>query len=274
MTFVLFVRKIFAFWKRDLLESLGYPMPFAIEAGAIFFRAVTFFFIAKFLGAAAGGWLARYGGGDYFPYVLTGIALAGCQSTGLSGFAAAIHKEIGMGTLESILLTPTSLNVLLAASALWHFLFAALRILFYLGVGCLLFRVDFSGMNAPAAAASIVLTMTSLMGLGMMSAAFILIYKKGDPVSALMSGLSRLLSGVYFPIQMLPAWMGTLSFFLPLTYGLEALRKSLLAGAGIAEIGPELAALAVFSLLFLPLGVLLFNLAAKKARQDGTLAFA
>jgi len=50
------------------------------------------------------------------------------------------------------------------------------------------------------------------------------------------------------------------------------MRKSLLASAGFAEVLPDIAALAVFNIILLPVSLLAFRLAVRKAKKDGTLS--
>ena len=265
-------RKPGAFLKRDLLESLSYRVPFLMDFFAILANTLIFFFIAKLFGGGASPYLGRYGG-DYFPYVLIGIALAGYQSTALHSSALGIHRELGNGTLEAILLTPTRLSTVMISSSLWNFLFTSLRVIAYLLVGVCVFHVDLSHANFLAAALTLLLTMTSLSGLGIVSAGFILVFKRGDPVGQLMSGASRLLAGVYFPIDLLPHWSHRISFLIPLSHSLEAMRRAVLNGDGIWLLRSELTLLFGLSILLFPISLLFFGWAAQRAKKEGSLAF-
>jgi ABC-2 type transport system permease protein len=60
--------------------------------------------------------------------------------------------------------------------------------------------------------------------------------------------------------------------FLPVTYALDGIRKSLLNGARIPDLLPEIGALLLFIALLLPLGLASFSLAVRKAREEGSLA--
>ncbi len=253
--------KSLAFLKRDLLENFSYKSAALIDALSIFSQVLVFFFIAKFLG-----------GKDYFPYVLTGIAFAGYQSAALSSFALSIHREIGTGTLEAILLTRTSVYTVLFSTVIWNFIFTSLKVLVYFAAGMILFDFDFSKFNAAGFFLSFALTISAMMALGVLSAGCILVLRRGDPVTSLMNNASRFLSGVYFPIQVLPAWIQPLSYLLPLTYALEALRRSLFNGDGIHELAGHLSVLFIFSVILWPCSLLFFRWAFHKARKEGTLS--
>ncbi len=72
----------------------------------VFFSVLTFFFIAKLFGKAAAPHLQEYGG-DYFPFVLIGIAFSTFLGVGLGTSAGALRQEQMIGTLEAMLITPT-----------------------------------------------------------------------------------------------------------------------------------------------------------------------
>jgi len=98
-----------------------------------------------------------------------------------------------------------------------------------------------------------------------------MLLKRGDPVGWLFCGISELFGGVYFPIAILPSGLQKISYLLPITYSLNGLRKILLTGSGVESVSGDIFALFVFSILLLPAGLILFNLAVKKVKLDGTL---
>jgi ABC-2 type transport system permease protein len=79
------------------------------------------------------------------------------------------------------------------------------------------------------------------------------------------------LGGVYYPVDVLPAWLQLLARFFPLTYSLEALRRALLVGDSLADLARDVGVLGVFSATLLPIGLLAFRFAVRKAKRDGSL---
>src|SRR5207244_10643891 len=122
-----------------------------------------------------------------------------------------------------------------------------------------------------AAFAAFVLGMTAFVGLGLLAAAATMYLRKGEPIGLLVSGLSILTAGVIYPTSVLPGWLRSIGGALPITHALEAVRRALLGGAGFAELAPTLAALAVFTVVLAPLGLLAFLFALRRARIDGSL---
>jgi ABC-2 type transport system permease protein len=232
---------------------------------------VLFFFIGKMVaGAPAHPSLAAYGG-DYFRFVLLGVAFSGAMSTSLASLNQTIGFERGHGTLEAILLTPTPFTTVALARAGWDMAVVILQVAGYLLVGWLLFDADLSQANWAAAAPVMALTVVTFLGFGMLSAGFVMLTREASPLDFILPWASRFLAGVYFPVAVLPDWLQRLSLWLPLTHGLEALRRSLLLGAPVQAIGRELLALGAFAAVVFPAGFFFFRWAFSRARRTGSL---
>jgi ABC-2 type transport system permease protein len=87
----------------------------------------------------------------------------------------------------------------------------------------------------------------------------------------IISSLSVLLGGVFYPVSVLPEWMQKCAFFIPITHSLEGMRQSLINGANFKEVIQSIIVLITFTVILLPIGLWIFNLAVKKAEMDGTL---
>lgn len=237
--------------------------------GALFSIAV-FYFLSRLLGKSVAPYLTSYGG-DFFSFLLIGIAFSRYLYVGLNGFATSIRNEQLVGTLEAMIATPTSLSVIITFSSLWKFLFASLNILVYLLLGTILFGVDLSRANILAALIIVVLTTATFSSLGIISASFIMVFKRGDPINWLVGNLSILLGGVYYPITILPQWLQKFSYLLPLTYSLRAVRKALLQGHSIRSLSSDVMALLIFSAFMIPVSLFVFKYAVRKAKIEGSL---
>ncbi|MGB9722312.1 MAG: ABC transporter ATP-binding protein/permease [Chloroflexia bacterium] len=262
--------RVLAFLRRDLLTQVTYRLATLLQLLGMLLSVAAFYFMARLLGPAASPYLSEYGG-NYFAFVLIGIAFGGYQAVGLYAFSGAIRSGQMQGTLEAILVTPTRLETFLGTSALWSFLLASGQVVLYLGMGVALFGAPLGPANVGTALLVLLLSLLAFSGLGILSAAFILVTKRGDPVQFVLSGLSSLLSGIYYPVGVLPTWLQPLSYLFPMTYTLRAIRLALLQGAGSLQVGTELALLGLFAALTLPAGVLAFRLALRQARAEGSL---
>jgi ABC-2 type transport system permease protein len=260
-----------AFLERDYLTESSYRFSFLLQILNIFFTAAVYYFIAQLVGQAAAPYLEPYGG-DYFSFVLIGVAFAGYFGVGLSSFANNLRQAQTTGTLEAMLATPTRLSTIIVSSSLWDYLLTTLRVVVYLLVGAGLLGVNLGAANYPAALLVLVLTVITFSSLGIVAASFIMVLKRGDPVTWAFSAFSSLLGGVYYPVEVLPAPLQALSRLLPITYALDAMRLALLQGASFGEIAGDLLALVLFCLVLVPLGLYSFRFAVRQARLDGSLA--
>jgi len=259
-----------AFLKRDLSLAMSYRLSFVLQFMSIFLSVATFYFVAQLFGSAVAPQLEAYGG-DYFSFVLIGLAFSSYMGLSLSSFAHSIREGQMMGTLEIMLLSPTRLSAILVSSSLWPYVFTTLRVVVYLTLGALVFGFSLSQANLLTAVVVLVLSITSFSGIGIVAAAFVLLLKKGDPVTWLFGGTSSLLAGVYYPISVLPDWLEPLSRFLPLTYALDAMRLAILKGNSLYDVRFDILMLLGFTLLLTPLAFLVFRQALKRAKIDGSL---
>jgi ABC-2 type transport system permease protein len=266
----MFIRKALAFIRKDFLIALSYKFAFIFGLFSTLAYILTFFFIGKLFGARMIPHLEPYGG-EYFPFVLLGIAFSTYLGTGLGSFAGKIRQEQMMGTLEALLVTPTKTSTIIISMALWNFIFASFDVLLYLLLGAFLFKVDLSQTNLLAALVILLLTIVSFSSLGIISAGFIMVFKRGNPITWVVSTLFELLGGVFFPITILPSWVRIISYILPITYSLRAMRLAVLKGYSLSNLSTELAVLLLFSLILLPLSIISFRYALRKAKIDGSL---
>jgi ABC-2 type transport system permease protein len=81
-----------------------------------------------------------------------------------------------------------------------------------------------------------------------------------------------LVSGVYYEIDVLPAWLRQFSMFSPATYTLRAMRQALLDGAGLYELKGHITILLIMGLILIPLGYFGFRLGENYARRHGKLS--
>ncbi len=269
-TMKFFLAKLVAFVRRDSKTFLSYRFAFFMEFFGIFFSILTFFFISKLFGAAATPYLEDYGG-DYFSFVLIGLAFSGYLHAAMSSFSSSIRHGQLTGTLEAMLTTRTRLTTILILSSIWNFIITSLRIVLYLLIGNTVFGVDLGNMNIPAAVIIQMVTIICFASLGIVSASFVMVFKKGDPFTYLTGSLFSVFGGVFYPVTILPGWIRPVSSLLPITYSLRGMRHALLQGHTLKALMPDVGALLLFSVVLFPVSLLIFRLAVRKAKMDGTL---
>ena len=263
-------RKAIAFTLRDFRIEKSYRLAFIMRFAGIFFSIATFFFIARLFGHSVSPYLKPYGG-NYFAFVLIGIAFSGLLAVGLGSFSGSIGTSQAQGTLEAMLVTPTKLSAIILYSSLWSFLFTAINIIIYLALGALAFGANFSKANFGAAFIVMILTVLVFSGIGILSASFIMVLKRGDPINWIFGSLSGLMGGTFFPVTVLPAWLQKFAYLFPVFYALRAMRRALLVGASLTALSSDLLVLSAMTAAVLPISILSFSYAVKQAKIDGSL---
>ncbi len=270
------LRKARAFLWKDFLIEASYKSAFILNLGGVVFSVGIWFFFAGFLQANLTSDAGALTGGNLFAFILFGIAPYSYQQVSLSAFGRRFREEQVTGTLEAMLVCPTRTPLVIFGSALFDFVWTSLRIVLYILVG-----LAFSWLSsrpielhaAGLAAALVILTlmvMTSV-GIGIMAAAFVMYFKRGEVLVTLISSASALLGGVFFPTAALPGFLRPLSRLLPISYTTDGVRRALLTGEGMLDLLPHIEVLLLFAAVLLPLGLLVFRIALRAARRDGTL---
>ena len=119
---------------------------------------------------------------------------------------------------------------------------------------------------------SLALAIISFNALGLLAASFVIVLKQGNPVTWLIGTASILLSGVFYPTNVLPDWLRAVGQLLPLTQALELMRRSLLNGEGLATLWGPFLALLLLTVVLLPAGLFACHLAVRVAQTDGSLS--
>jgi ABC-2 type transport system permease protein len=272
MSLILFCRRVRAFVVRDFLVAISYRMNFFMRMLSVLTVVTIFFFISRiyagFLSVADPQWR------DPLPAWITGLAVLNYFMTGFSSLATAIRQEQSQGTLESVLLTPINLPTMIVASSAWDFVQATFYSSLYLFFGWLFFDVHYAG-NFLLAFMFLILTTLVLACLGILSASFAMVFKRGDPFGIFLGTGSALFSGVLFPTRLLTEYAGSgvgfISRILPPTYGLDGIRRVLIEGQGLSQVREPLFTLLLFLAVLLPFSLWVFGRAVRRAKREGSL---
>ncbi|MFQ5646316.1 MAG: ABC transporter permease [bacterium] len=265
-----FLKKIGAFVKRDFQANSSYKLSFATSFVNIALTVTMYFFMSKLFNKQFSSLLSSYGG-DYFAYVIIGIAFYDYINIAQGGVPGSITGSQASGTFEALLVTNTSLPTIVFSSNLYSFLWTSIRVGSFLLVGALGFDLNLGNANYSGALIILALTMMVFSCFGLITASFITVLKRGDPFTWVYNTLSWLLGGLYFPVTVLPGWLHPIAKLLPITYALDGMRLALLKGYPTYKLIGHINALIIFFAVFLPIGTIGFRYALKRAKQDGTL---
>ncbi|HBE03870.1 MAG: hypothetical protein A2096_08705 [Spirochaetes bacterium GWF1_41_5] len=262
--------KIWAFIRRDFIIDTSYKFSFVFDLIGSALPLVTFYFVGKLVDSSSSADF-KFGGHGYFQFVIIGVSLTQYFMTAMSAFADTVRREQMEGCLEAMLSTRTSPMQMIMLSPLYSFLFNILHLIIILAAGGFFFGVDYSTANISGALVILILTILAFSGIGILSAAVIVLIKKGDPVEWIFGSILTLISGAYFPVSVLPGWLQKTAEFSPLKYSLDGLRLALFSGYNIFQLRNNIYCLGIAAGIILPLGILFFSRAVNKGRKDGSL---
>ncbi len=193
--------------------------------------------------------------------------------TALICFSQAVRGLQTAGAIKAVLATPTPALTVVLLSSIYPFFRAALDLAMWLVAAWLLGAplVGPTGESLLAAVLVFVVSAAAMAGPGFGSAAFAVVFKRGDPIVWFYGAVSLLAGGVLFPVAALPVWLREAGHWLPTTHALEALRVVLLEGGGISAVRDPLMTLGILALLGVPAGMLALGWSVRHARRTGTL---
>jgi ABC-2 type transport system permease protein len=264
------MRSVLALMRAAWLSALSYRLATLISLVGLLASVVPIYFISHAVQDLASSSI-QLEGGNYFGFIITGIASVYVLSAAVSAIPGALAGSIGSGTFEALLVTRTPLPILLvgmSAYPLAQSLFRALLLL----VGASVIGVDVAWGMLPLVVVIVALLIVAYGALGLVAASLVLVFRTSGPlITAIVAG-SGLLGGVYYSTTVIPGWLQALSGLVPLTYGLRAGRRLLLGGASLSAVGTDVGILALIAVGGLAVGGTIFAIALRHARRAGTLS--
>jgi ABC-2 type transport system permease protein len=176
------------------------------------------------------------------------------------------------GTIEYTFMAPLTRPMHLAGMGLFAIGYGLVRAVLLFGVVAAFFDLEMPQANFAAALVVLAIASISFVGIGMMTAVLPLISpEKGTQLGFVAQGILLVVSGVYYPVSVLPEWMQWLAVVSPATYALEGTRDAILEGAGIAELWDEIWPLLVIGAVSIPVGLEVFRRGERYAKRHGKL---
>ncbi|MGO9969712.1 MAG: ABC transporter permease [Bryobacteraceae bacterium] len=264
------LRKAYAFILRDFRIESGYKASFVMRVVESMTLLVFFYFLSGLITSHSSPMLGRYGN-RYFPFVIIGFSFARYFDLTLRMFSDSIRLAQVTGCLEAMLSSQTGCVPLVLMSSLYSLISGAVQLLVILVAAVCLFGVDLSRMNVAATLLVVVLSITTFVAFGVLSAAAIVWLKKGDPITWILGSFGSIIGGAYFPVDLMPVWMQKIALLIPISYSLDALRLTMLSGYSVLMVAKPLMELTAIAAVLLPTSVALFAAAVRKGRKEGTL---
>lgn len=198
------------------------------------------------------------GNPNYFEFVAPGIMAMIVMTAVLTGLAASISREKEQGTLDGILISPINRLSIILGKALAQAIRGLIQGAIVLLLAFLLFGVTVHG-NILLVALLLLLGIFSFIGLGILVSAVATEQETATQLLFMFQFPILFLSGVFFPIALMPNVMQKIAHVIPLTYAINAIRKVMVLGAGIGSVQTEILILLIFGAVTLIISVPVFK---------------
>ena len=263
-------RASYAFVERNFNLSkryLGWEVVFLLYNVA---QSLSILYIGASFGGGTGMTATQHN--DVILYLAIGALLWSYLSVVFEAISETITWERWEGTIEYTLMAPISRVTHLLGSSLYSVTYSLLRTAVILAVLGLFFHLDLGRANIGSTVVVILLSSLSFLGIGIMAASLPLLFtERGTQMTLVASAVLLLISGVYYPVSVLPRWMQLLATISPANYALDAIRRAVMRGAGLGALWPDIWPLALIGALTIPLGFLVFQRAERYAKRTGRL---
>jgi ABC-2 type transport system permease protein len=236
-------------------------------------NALSITFIAKASPEITGVALTSAKVDEFILYLVVGTLVWNYLAVVFDAISETITWERWEGTIEYTFMAPISRLTHLFGSTLFAIFYGVFHTAVILVVVSLFFDVSLAQANFVSAAMLLIVGSLSFVGMGIFAAVLPLLFpERGAQMTNVLKALILLVSGVYFPIAVLPGWMQVISNLSPAYYVLEGMRAALLRNSGpLTIIAPYLLPLLLFGIVAVPAGLSVFVSAERYAKRTGRL---
>ena len=176
------------------------------------------------------------------------------------------------GTIEYTFMAPLSRVAHLTGMGAFGVLYGLLRTSALFAVVALFFGLTFPHADFAAALVLLAVASVSFVGVGMVTAILPLVSpEKGAQLGFIAQGMLLVVSGVYYPVDVMPGWMQAIATISPATYALHGIREAVLDGAGLTAIWSDLWPLLILGAIAIPAGLAIFRVGERYAKRHGKL---
>ena len=205
-------------------------------------------------------------------YLLVGTLIWSYLSVVFDCISEMISWERWEGTIEYTFMAPVTRLTHMIGTTIFSVVYGLLRTVVILLIVALFFRIDLGQANLFGSLLLLLVGSFSFIGIGIMAAVLPLLFtERGAQMTHVISAVLLLISGVYYPVTALPAWIQPIARLSPATYVLEGMRQALLGGASLRELASYLWPLLLAGVVTIPLGLLIFKQAELYAKRTGKL---
>ncbi len=205
-------------------------------------------------------------------YLAIGTLVWAYLSAIFDNIGEMIQWERWEGTIEYTLMAPVRRTTQMLGVSIFAIGYGLVRTVLLFGAIALFFDLNLDRPNYLSALVVLLVGSISFVGIGIMASTLPLLFtERGAQMLFAISSLLLLVSGVYYPISVLPGWMQRLALISPATYVLDGVRAGIIDGRGTAALWPELLTLLIIGIVTIPAGVWFFIRIEHYAKRTGRL---
>lgn len=205
-------------------------------------------------------------------YLLIGTMVWRFLAIIFDNISEMIAWERWEGTIEYTLMAPVTRIAQMMGQTAFAVLYSLLFTLVILVAVVLFFRLDLSGANLWGATIMLLTGSLSFIGLGVLASVLPLLFpERGAQMTNVLQAIFLLISGVYYPVDILPAWLQPLARVSPATFVLEGMRAAILRGVPAGALWPYIWPALLAGVVAIPLGMWAFRLGERYAKRTGKL---
>lgn len=235
-------------------------------------NALSITFIGKASGAITGRDLSQMEIDTAILYLLVGTLVWHYLSAVFHNISEAIAWERWEGTIEYTFMAPVSRFTHMMGQTAFSVIYGLLHTGVILFVVSQFFKLNLSAANLLGSGMVLLAGSFSFIGLGVTAAVLPLLYpERGAQMTHVLQALVLLVSGVYYPVSVLPDWLQPAARVSPATYVLEGMRAGLLEGESTADMLRYVWPLLIMGVILIPFGVFVFRKGERYAKRTGKL---
>ncbi|HZD58064.1 MAG TPA: ABC transporter permease [Anaerolineales bacterium] len=183
-----------------------------------------------------------------------------------------ISIERWEGTIEYTLMAPIRRLTHMAGQTFFAVFYSMLFTGVILVVTVAMFNIDMSRANLLGGTVMLLAGSLSFIGVGIMGSVLPLLFpERGAQMTHVIIALLLLVSGVYYPVDVLPDLLQKIAIVSPATYVLDGTRLALLEGTSTLKLWPNIWPTLIMGLIAIPFGLWVFGLAERYAKRTGKL---
>lgn len=236
-------------------------------------NALSITFIGKAAGTITGQPIPDAAINDFILFLMVGTLVWHYLSMVFDLISESIQWERWEGTIEYTFMAPVSRVTHLLGQAFFAIIYGALHTAVILAVVAVFFQISLAQANFLTMLVMLAVGSLGFVGLGLIAAVLPLLSpEKGLQMTNIIKALVLLVSGVYYPVSVLPDLLQPLAWISPATYMLEGMRAALLHGATLGDVlTSALLPLCLTAVVAIPLGLFIFARAEAYAKRNGVL---